>query len=283
MIGTFARMTGSDGYERPGLAGSGVIACGLAACATRAGEVKLLARSDASAWQAEERAQEAAGKVEGGAGSRIKVTTNQADLADCDLVVEAIVEELDAKVELLTDLGETCPDADLATTTSSLSVATLGERSGRTERVVGLHVFNPVDRMELVEVCVPETVREGVTERIHSWCRALGKTPIDVPDQSGFVVNRLLFPYLFDAVRLMEQSGIDPGDVDACMQMGAGHPMGPLRLLDLVGLDVAASIGDSLHAESDDPAHTVPETIRSLVAKGRLGRKTGGGFYDYEA
>ena len=275
-------MADGDGYELPGIAGSGVIACGLAACASQTTEVRLLARSDASAWQAEERAQEAAAKVEGGAGSRIKVTTDTGDLSGCDLIVEAIVEELDAKVELLSELGRAVPGADLASTTSSLSVAALGDRSGHPERVVGLHVFNPVDRMELVEVCVPEPVRNGVAERIRAWCRALGKTPIDVPDQSGFVVNRLLFPYLFDAVRLMERSGIEPGDVDACMQLGAGHPMGPLRLLDFVGLDVAESIGDSLHAESGDPAHSVPETIRSLVAKGRLGRKTGAGFYEYD-
>jgi 3-hydroxyacyl-CoA dehydrogenase len=196
--------------------------------------------------------------------------------------VEAIVEDLDAKVELLSELGRTVAEADLASTTSSLSIAALGERSGHPERVIGLHVFNPVDRMELVEVCVPETVRDGIAERIRAWCRTLGKTPIDVPDQPGFVVNRLLFPYLFDAVRVMERSGIEPGDVDACMQLGAGHPMGPLSLLDFVGLDVAESIGDSLHAESDDPAHSVPETIRALVAKGRLGRKTGAGFYEYD-
>jgi 3-hydroxybutyryl-CoA dehydrogenase len=275
-------MADGDGYELPGIVGSGVIACGLAACASRTTEVRLLARSDASAWQAEGRAQEAAAKVEGGSGSRIKVTTDAEDLSGCDLLVEAIVEDLDAKVELLSELGRTVPEADLASTTSSLSIAALGERSGHPERVIGLHVFNPVDRMELVEVCVPETVRDGVAERIRAWCRTLGKTPIDVPDQPGFVVNRLLFPYLFDAVRLMERSGIESGDVDACMQLGAGHPMGPLSLLDFVGLDVAASIGDSLHAESDDPAHSVPETIRALVAKGRLGRKTGAGFYEYD-
>jgi 3-hydroxybutyryl-CoA dehydrogenase len=275
-------MADGDGYELPGIAGSGVIACGLAACASQTTEVRLLARSDASAWQAEERAQEAAAKVERGSGSRIKVTTDAEDLSGCDLLVEAIVEDLDAKVELLSELGRAVPEADLASTTSSLSIAALGERSGHPERVIGLHVFNPVDRMELVEVCVPETVRDGVAERIRAWCRTLGKTPIDVPDQPGFVVNRLLFPYLFDAVRVMERSGIEPGDVDACMQLGAGHPMGPLSLLDFVGLDVAESIGDSLHAESDDPAHSVPETIRALVAKGRLGRKTGAGFYEYD-
>jgi 3-hydroxybutyryl-CoA dehydrogenase len=276
-------MTGSDGYERPGLAGSGAIACGLAACATRTGEVWLLARSDASAWRAEEQAQGAAAKTDGGSPGRIRVTTDPSDLSGCDLVIEAIVEDLDAKVEHLRELGTACPDADIATTTSSLSIALLGERSGHADRLFGLHVFNPVERMELVELCVPATVHAGVTNRAAAWCRALGKTAIEVPDQSGFVVNRLLFPYLFDAVRLLERGGVSAADVDACMQLGAGHPMGPLRLLDFVGLDVAESIGDSLHAESGDAAHKVPPTIRSLVAAGKLGRKSGAGFYDYES
>jgi 3-hydroxybutyryl-CoA dehydrogenase len=276
-------MMGSDGYERPGLAGSGAIACGLAACATRTGEVRLLARSDASAWRAEEQAQAAAAKVDGGSPGRLRVTTDPSNLSDCDLVVEAIVEDVDAKVEHLGELGSACPDADLATTTSSLSIALLGERSGHADRVFGLHVFNPVDRMELVELCIPDAVHPGVADRATAWCRALGKTAIGVPDQSGFVVNRLLFPYLFDAVRLLERGGVNAADVDACMQLGAGHPMGPLRLLDFVGLDVAESIGDSLHAESGDAAHEVPETIRSLVARGKLGRKSGAGFYDYES
>jgi 3-hydroxybutyryl-CoA dehydrogenase len=276
-------MTGSDGYERPGLAGSGAIACGLAACATRTGEVWLLARSDASAWRAEEEAQGAAAKTDGGSPGRIRVTTDPSDLSGCDLVIEAIVEDLDAKVEHLRELGTACPDADLATTTSSLSIALLGERSGHADRLFGLHVFNPVERMELVELCIPATVHAGVANRAAAWCRALGKTAIEVPDQSGFVVNRLLFPYLFDAVRLLERGGVSAADVDACMQLGAGHPMGPLRLLDFVGLDVAESIGDSLHAESGDAAHKVPPTIRSLVAAGKLGRKSGAGFYDYES
>jgi 3-hydroxybutyryl-CoA dehydrogenase len=275
-------MTGTDGYERPGLAGSGAIACGLAAIATRTGEVSLLARSDASAWRAEERAQAAAAKTEGGSPGRIRVTTKPSDLSECDLVIEAIVEDVDAKVGLLRELGAGCPGADLATTTSSLSIKELGERSGHADRLVGLHVFNPVDRMELVELCIPEAVHSGVADRVTAWCRALGKTAIEVPDQSGFVVNRLLFPYLFDSVRLLERGGVNAADVDACMQLGAGHPMGPLRLLDFVGLDVAESIGDSLHAESGDAAHAVPETIRSLVAEGKLGRKSGAGFYDYE-
>ena len=275
-------MTGSDGYARPGIAGSGVIACSLAACVSQTGEVSLLARSDASAWRAEEEAQAAADNLEGGSAKRIRVTTEPTDLAACDLVVEAIAEEAEAKGELLRQLAETCRDADLASTTSSLSITDLGGRSGHADRVFGLHFFNPVVRMELVELCIPDTVRDGVTERALAWCHELGKTAIEVPDQPGFVVNRLLFPYLFDAVRLLERTGMGPADVDACMRLGAGHPMGPLKLLDFIGLDVAAAIGESLHADSGEPSHAVPGRIEALIAEGKLGRKSGGGFHGYE-
>lgn len=273
-------MTVSPGYERPGIAGSGVIACGLAANATQAGEVRLLARSDASAWRAEENAQGAAGKVDGGSPDRIRVTTDPDDLADCDLIVEAIAERGEAKIELLRALGEACAGADLASTTSSLSIVALGEGSGHPDRVFGLHPFNPVIRMELVELCLPDSLRAGVGERVQEWCGALGKTAIEVPDQPGFVVNRLLFPYLFDAVRLLERTGMSAADVDSCMRLGAGHPMGPLRLLDFIGLDVAQAIGESLHADSDEPAHEVPGLIIELVGEGKLGRKSGAGLYE---
>ncbi len=268
-------------YQRPGIAGSGTIACGLAACASQLGQVRLLARSDASAWRAEEAAQAGCRKVDGGNPDAVRVTTDPADLADCDLIVEAIAEDADAKAGLLRSLGEACPDADLATATSSLSVSGLGEASGQRERLFGLHPFNPVVRMKLIELCLPDGLREGVAERAWAWCQALGKTPIEVPDQTGFVVNRLLFPYLFDAVRMLERTGMEAEDVDACMELGAGHPMGPLRLLDLVGLDVAERIGDALFADSGDPSHRPPGLLIELIGQGRLGRKAGAGFYDY--
>lgn len=274
-------MSGSTGYERPGIAGSGVIACGLAACATRLGEVHLLARSDPSAWQAEERTEAECKRVDGADPRRLKVTTDSAKLADCDLVVESIVEELEPKAELLGELGVVCEGADLATTTSSLGVSELAGRSGHEGRLFGLHVFNPVTRMELVELCVPDGATEGIAERAGAWCEALGKRAVDVPDQAGFVVNRLLFPYLFDAARMLERTGMEPWQVDACMTLGAGHPMGPLKLLDFVGLDVALAIGRGLHAESGDDAHAAPGSIEGLVADGKLGRKSKAGFYEY--
>ena len=275
-------MGGSEAYERPAIAGSGMIACGLAACATQTGTVRLLARSDASAWRAEEVAQGEARKLDRGAPERIKVTTQTADLADCDLVVEAIAEDADAKVELLSALAGMARDAHLATTTSSLSIGELGERSDCPDRFFGLHVFSPVARMELIELCLPATLADGVADRARTWCAALGKTAIEVPDQTGFVVNRLLFPYLFEAVRLMEASGMEAADVDSCMQLGAGHPMGPLRLLDFVGLDVAVAIGASLDRDGAGAgADAVPALIHRMVAEGKLGRKSGQGFFEY--
>jgi 3-hydroxybutyryl-CoA dehydrogenase len=273
-------VSGSEGYERPGIAGSGAIACGIAACASALGEVRLWARSDVSAWRAEERCEEECAKVDGATPRMIRVTTKIDDLAECDLIVESVKEDLDVKTELLDALGET-GDADLASTTSSLSVRELGERSGHANRVFGLHVFNPVPRMELIELCLPDALRDGVADRARAWCAALAKTPVEVPDQPGFVVNRLLFPYLFDAVRVMERTGMPAADVDASMQLGAGHPMGPLRLLDFVGLDVAAAIGQSLFDDTGEDRYRAPGLIEELIGDGKLGRKNGAGFYDY--
>jgi 3-hydroxybutyryl-CoA dehydrogenase len=274
-------VTDSDGYARPGIAGSGTIACGLAACASQAGEVRLLARSDASAWRAEEAAQAEAKKLDGAGARRIRVTTDPADLSDCDVVVEAIAEDIQAKGDLLAILAEICSAADLASTTSSLRIADLAARSGAKDRVLGFHVFNPVARMELVELCIPDGLRDGAGERARAWCGALGKTAVEVPDQPGFVVNRMLFPFLFEAVRMLETTGMRAEDVDACMRLGAGHPMGPLKLLDFIGLDVAAAIGDSLHSDSGRESDQVPARLRELVGADRLGRKSGAGFYDY--
>jgi 3-hydroxybutyryl-CoA dehydrogenase len=271
-----------EGYSRPAIAGSGTIACGLAAISSSTASTVLLARSDASAWRAEEEAVAACAKVEGADAAKLRVTTDAADLAECDLVVEAVIEDLGTKAELIATLGDTAAEADLATTTSSLSVTELGQRSGHPARLFGFHVFNPVARMKLVELCFPYPVDAELRERALGWCAALGKTAVEVPDQAGFVVNRLLFPYLFDAVRLLERTGMSPGEVDSCMTLGAGHPMGPLALLDFIGLDVAESIGDTLHGDSDEDAHRPPGLMVEMVGQGKLGRKSGAGFYEYD-
>jgi 3-hydroxybutyryl-CoA dehydrogenase len=272
----------AETYERPAIAGSGTIATGLAACATLASTVRLLARSDASAWRAEERAQARCAKLDGADAKRLKVTTDPGELADCDLVVEALLEEMEPKAELLKTVGDAAPGADLATTTSSLPLDELASRGGHPERTFGLHPFNPVVRMELIELCIPEAAREGIAPRARRWCDSIGKTVVEVPNEPGFVVNRLLFPYLFDAVRLMEQTGMKPEEVDRCMTLGAAHPMGPLALLDLIGADVAVAIGEALYANSEDEHHRPPGRLVAHIDQGKLGRKSGVGFYEYD-
>jgi len=262
--------------ERLAIVGSGAIACGLAATAAHHGPVLLLARSESSA----ERARATVEKTLERLGAEIdpdhvQIVTDSAALAGATFVVEAVVEDHDVKAGLLAELGAIVePDAVLASTTSSLSVARLAQASGRPERFVGLHVFNPVTRMRLVELAFPEEASERTRARALELCETFEKTPVVVPDIPGFVVNRLLFPYLFSAVRLLEQTGMDPAGIDTCMKLGAGHPMGPLALLDLVGLDVARAIGETI-------GEPVPARIGELVADGALGRKSGRGFHDY--
>ncbi|MEA2213753.1 MAG: 3-hydroxybutyryl-CoA dehydrogenase [Solirubrobacteraceae bacterium] len=263
-------------HERLAIAGAGTIACGLAATAARHGDVVLWARSDASA----DRARASVAKLCAKAGApeaaeRVTVATDQAALHGETFIVEAVVEDPDHKAPLLAELGVAAdPGAILATTTSSLSIGELAAASGRPERFVGLHVFNPVARMELIELVFPDQAQPEVRDRARALCEALGKTAVEVPDTPGFVVNRLLFPYLFDAVNLMTQTGLSPADIDRCMTLGAGMPMGPLALLDFVGLDVSQAIGESIGTD-------VPPRVRELVQDGALGRKVGRGFYDY--
>ena len=261
--------------ERVAIAGSGAIACGLAAVAAQRGDVVVLARSDGSAEQADRRVRALCEKAGASVNGNVRVTCEVAALRDASFVVEAIVEDAAAKAALITELGESLsPDAILASTTSSLSIEELAATSGRPDRFVGLHVFNPVPKMELVELVFPATAGPDTRARARDLCVALGKTAVEVPDTAGFVVNRLLFPYLFEAVRLMERTGLEPEAIDTCMRLGAGHPLGPLALLDLVGLDVSAAIGRTIGTD-------VPERVEAMIAEGALGRKAGRGFYDY--
>jgi 3-hydroxybutyryl-CoA dehydrogenase len=262
--------------ETFGIAGSGAIACGLAAVAAERGHVVVLARSDDSAQRAEDRVRKLCEKTGADINGNLQVTCDAAALSATTFVVEAIVEDPETKAALLDDLRAHVGDnAILATTTSSLSIEELAAASGRPDRFVGLHVFNPVRKMDLIELVFPQAASEETRKRARELCERLGKTAVEVPDSPGFVVNRLLFPFLFDAVRLLESSGLEPEAIDTCMQLGAGHPMGPLALLDLVGLDVSAAIGHTIGAD-------VPARIDRMVEAGQLGRKTKRGFYDYE-
>ena len=230
----------------------------------------LLARSDGSAQRAATRAEAIASKLD--ATGTIRVSTDPADLDEATYIIEAIVEDFPIKAAHLAELAAHAgPETIFASTTSALPVRLLAEASGHPERFAALHVFNPVHKMKLVELCFPPQASEETRQRTLAMCEAIGKVAVEVPDTPGFVVNRLLFPYLFDAVRLMEATGLDPEAIDSCMTMGAGHPMGPLALLDFVGLDVAAAIGDAIGVE-------VPQRLRELIAEGALGRKTGRGL-----
>jgi 3-hydroxybutyryl-CoA dehydrogenase len=262
--------------ERVGIAGTGAIACGLAAVAAQRGQVVVWARSDRSAERADAKVRTLCEKAGAHVNGNVRVTCDPGELAAASFVVEAIVEDPEAKRALMGELGHSlADDAILATTTSSLSIAELADASGRPDRFVGLHVFNPVPKMDLVELAFPAAASGDTRARARALVEALGKTAVEVPDTPGFVVNRLLFPYLFEAVRLMERTGLEPAAIDTCMRLGAGHPLGPLALLDLVGVDVAAAIGRTIGAP-------VPERIAAMIADGALGRKAGRGFYTYE-
>jgi len=261
--------------ERLAIAGSGAIACGLAAVAATRGEVTVFARSAGSCDRANAKVHAICEKLGGSVNGNVRVSRDPSVLADATFVVEAIVEDPDTKEAFWRGLNGHLPaDAVLATTTSSLPVGGLAAASGHPERFVGLHVFNPVPKMDLIELAFPAEATEGTRMRARALCAALGKTAVEVPDTPGFVVNRLLFPYLFEAVRLMERTGLEAEAVDTCMCLGAGHPMGPLALLDLVGLDVSAAIAQTIGVE-------VPETVERLIAAGALGRKAGHGFHAY--
>jgi 3-hydroxybutyryl-CoA dehydrogenase len=262
--------------ERVGIAGTGAIACGLAAVVAQRAPVVVWARSDGSAERADRKVRGLCEKVGAHVNGNVKVTCDSAALADASFVVEAIVEDPEVKAGLVGELGSRLgQDTILATTTSSLSIEELADASGRPDRFVGLHVFNPVPKMDLIELAFPAAASDETRSRALALCEALGKTAVEVPDTAGFVVNRLLFPYLFEAVRLMERTGLEPEAIDTCMQLGAGHPLGPMALLDLVGLDVSAAIGRTIGAE-------IPERVEQLIAEGALGRKAGRGFYTYE-
>lgn len=260
--------------ERLGIAGSGVIATGLAACAARTPGHVLWARSTASADKARAALSRHCDRLgDGHNPANVAVTTDLNDLSRSTYLVEAIVEDLAAKADLLARLRPLlAPGAVMASTTSSLCIRTLAAASSVPERFAGLHVFNPVPKMRLVEVAFSDEASADTRSRTVELCISLDKEPIEAPAIPGYVVNTLLFPYLFHAVEFMQRYRMAPEMVDACMQMGAAHPMGPIALLDYIGLDVAAAIGDAL-------GHDVPQIIRDRVAIGAFGKKTRSGLY----
>ncbi len=215
--------------------------------------------------------------------ARIKPTTKVADLAGCDLVIEAIVENVEVKTKLFAQLDELlAPDAIICTNTSSLCVIELAAKTKRPNRVAGLHFFNPVPIMKLVEVVKTIATTQDVIDALFAFSKKLGKEPILAQDTPGFVVNRLLIPYLLYAIRCYEGGLASKEDIDKGMKLGCGYPMGPLELLDFVGLDTTYFIANIMFDEFKDPAMAPPPLLKRMVLAGRFGRKSGKGFYDYD-
>jgi 3-hydroxybutyryl-CoA dehydrogenase len=213
---------------------------------------------------------------------RLRFTTRVADLKDVDIVVEAVTEDLEAKNVLWKELDGLCRPATLfASNTSSLTIAAMAAATRRADRFVGLHFFNPVPVMKLVEVVRTVTTSDETFRRAFAFAAKLGKEPIAAKDNSGFVVNLLLVPYLLDAIRAVEHGVASVPDVDKAMQLGCGYPMGPLVLLDFVGLDTTYKIAEIMFAEYREQRYAPPPLLKRMVIAGYYGKKSGRGFYDY--
>jgi len=279
--------------ERVGIVGSGIMSSGVAEVAAKAGyEVVIRSREQESAddlllgiakslrkqvdkGRLEEKDAEEARRL-------VSATTDLEVLGDCDLVLESVVEELGVKMGLFRELDAVMkPDAILASNTSTLSVRDLAEQTNRSDRVCGIHFFNPAPVMKLVEIVEADTTSAKTLAEAEQFAERCGKNAIHVKDRAGFVVNALLFPYLNNAVRMMEDGIATKQAIDIAMKDGCGFPMGPFELLDLVGLDTSLSIIEALHKGLGDPNYKPCATLEQLVEEGKLGRKSGEGFYVY--
>jgi 3-hydroxybutyryl-CoA dehydrogenase len=277
-----------------GVVGCGLMGSGIVEVCARAGLRVTFAEGSAELIEAGRarigRSLDAAvakGKLDGGARDAalglIDAADGVAGLAPVDLVIEAATEDPDAKRAIFGRLGAVArPEVVLASNTSSIPIATLGEASARPERVIGMHFFNPVPVMGLIELTPSAATSDDTFTLAQAFgTEVLGKTCVRSSDEAGFIVNRLLIPYLFDAMRLYERGFATREDIDTAIQLGLAHPMGPLRLSDLIGLDTVLSIGEVLHRAFGEERYDAPAVLRSLVADGKLGRKSGEGFYTY--
>jgi 3-hydroxybutyryl-CoA dehydrogenase len=217
--------------------------------------------------------------------ARLSFTHDLSEMADRQFVVEAVAENRDIKTDVLRALDKAVEDSDavLATNTSSIPIVDLAVATERPGRVIGMHFFNPVPVQRLVEVIPALITSPATVQRTRDFAELLGKQAIQAPDRSGFVVNALLVPYLLSAVRMVESGAARPDDIDQGMELGCAHPMGPLRLLDLIGLDTAQAVAESMYEEFKEPLYAPPALLRRMVAAGHLGRKNGRGFYTYDA
>jgi 3-hydroxybutyryl-CoA dehydrogenase len=214
---------------------------------------------------------------------RLMLTTDLADMADCDLVIEAVLEELDLKRELFAELDRvTRPDAILATNTSALSVSEIAEATERPQRVVGMHFFNPAPVLPLVEIVRGRESSDEAIDAAYGWAEYAGKQPVRCNDTPGFIVNRILIPLLNDCVRVLDEAGVVPEEMDKAMTNGAGWPMGPCALIDLIGIDVHVHASEALHGKLGEERMAPPDRLVRMQQEGALGRKTGRGFYEYK-
>jgi len=280
---------------RVGVLGCGLMGSGIAQVAAAAGYKTIVRDVSQEIW---ERARGGIEKslaklVEKGklaatdrdaALKRLAFTTTTGDLKDCDIVLEAVTEDLVLKNALWSELDRLCgPRTIFASNTSSLTIAAMAAATRRADRVVGLHFFNPVPLMQLVEVVRTVTTSEETFGRAFAFAKSLGKEPVAAKDSSGFIVNLLLVPYLLDAIRAVERGVGSVPDVDKAMQLGCGHPMGPLTLLDFVGLDTTYRIAEIMFTEYRETRYAPPPLLKRMVLAGMTGRKSGKGFYDYSA
>ncbi len=279
--------------KRVGVLGSGIMGSGLAEVAAKAGcEVIVRSRSGASAdallagLARNLERQVAKGKLtadeQADVLGRVSATDQLDALVECDLIIESVVEDLAVKKALFAELEHVVQsDAVFASNTSTLPIVELAVQTQRPDRVCGLHFFNPAPVMRLVEIVRPITASDQTIESVRAFAIACQKEPVEVADRAGFVVNALLFPYLNNAVRMLESGTASMEDIDTAMQGGCNFPMGPFALLDLVGLDTSLSILDALYDEFRDPNYAAVPLLRRMVSAGRLGRKSGQGFYSY--
>jgi 3-hydroxybutyryl-CoA dehydrogenase len=279
--------------KRIGIVGSGIMGSGIAEVAAKAGfEVVLRSREQSTADATVAGLEKSlARQVEKGrlgeaerdaALARVRGVADLGELADCDLVIESIVEDLPTKKHLFNELDRICAEgAIIATNTSTLPVVELAMETGRPGLVCGVHFFNPAPAMPLVEVVRSITTSDETVDAARGFAEACGKTPVLVKDQAGFIVNALLFPYLNNAVKLLDAGVATRDDIDTAMKGGCNFPMGPLELLDLVGLDTSLAILEALYAEFRDPNYAPAPLLKRMVSAEKLGRKSRQGFYDY--
>jgi 3-hydroxybutyryl-CoA dehydrogenase len=279
--------------RKVGVLGAGLMGSGIAEVCARAGfdtlvrevsedlAAKGVGRIEASLGKAVERQKMTAAEGDA-ARRRLATTTKLSDLAGCDILVEAIVENLDLKRQTYGELDRLCkPETIFCSNTSSLTITELSAATGRPDRFAGLHFFNPVPVMKLVEVVRTIATSDETFETVFAFAQSLGKEPIRARDNSGFIVNRLLVPYLLDAVRALEEGVGTKEDIDRGMELGCGHPMGPLKLLDFVGLDTTYAIAQIMFDEYREKRFAPPPLLKRMVLAGRYGKKSGRGFYEY--